>query len=98
MHECTTPVMRKKLADPAACGIRLGVELRAAAEQEAYRSGMCLSHWIKQLVQEAVHCSGRYAAKKLRVTNANFAVPTSDSGVSSLKSAYQKEMEKLHDR
>ena len=54
MHRCTTPVQRTKLVDPAACGVRLGVELRAAAEQEAYRSGMCLSHWIKKVVQEAV--------------------------------------------
>jgi hypothetical protein len=54
MHECTTPVMRKRLADPAACGVRLGVQLRADAEQEAYLSGMCLSHWIKQVVQEAL--------------------------------------------
>lgn len=50
----STPIHRKPLVDPAACGVRLGVELRAAAEQLAWSEGLCLSHWIKRLVEEFV--------------------------------------------
>lgn len=57
MHACTTPIQRKRLVDPAACGVRLGVRLRAEAEKEAYGSGMCLSHWIKQVVEMAIVAS-----------------------------------------
>lgn len=45
------PIHRKPLVDPAACGVRLGIELRAAAEQLAWNEGLCLSHWIKRLVE-----------------------------------------------
>lgn len=98
MHVCTTPIMRKKLADPAACGVRLGVELRAAAEQEAYRSGMCLSHWIKRIVQEAVRRSGREKSNKTHVTNTSSAAQSVGSDPTSLESAFQREMEKLNER
>ncbi len=54
MHARLTPIDQKSLADPAACGVRLGVELRAAAEREAYDQRMWLSHWIKRLVPDAV--------------------------------------------
>lgn len=54
MHVCTTPVGRKRLLDPGACGVRLGLELRVAAERQAYSEGMVLSHWIRKVVQEAV--------------------------------------------
>ncbi len=57
MHVCTTPVGRKRLLDPGACGVRLGVELRADAERQAYSEGMVLSHWIRKVVQEAVRRS-----------------------------------------
>lgn len=87
--------MRKRLADPAACGIRLGVELRAAAEQEAYRSGMCLSHWIKRVVEEAVRLSGRHSAKRTLVANSSSVAPRVGSNPTSLDSAYQEHMEKL---
>lgn len=90
--------MRKKLADPAACGIRLGVALRAAAEQEAYRSGMCLSHWIKHVVQEAVQRPGRHSSNKTPVANSNSVAPRIGSNLTSLESAFQEEMDKLDER
>lgn len=99
MHECTTPVMRKRLADPAACGIRLGVELRAAAEREAYLSGMCLSHWIKHVVQEALRNSRRQKVKGPVIKNAHSRLSGTEFSVtpaeSTFESAYEKEMEKL---
>jgi hypothetical protein len=90
--------MRKRLADPAACGIRLGVELRAAAEREAYLSGMCLSHWIKALVQEAVRHSGGNSETKPHDSNKTLPAFAPNSDVSGLKSAFRKEMEKMHER
>jgi hypothetical protein len=48
------PIHRKPLVDPAACGVRLGVQLRSAAEQLAWSQGLCLSHWIKRLVEDFV--------------------------------------------
>jgi hypothetical protein len=78
MNACTTPVVRKRLVDPAACGVRLGVELRAAAEREAYQAGMCLSHWIKRLVQDAIASGGREADRNTNEFNPSLE-PKSDS-------------------
>jgi hypothetical protein len=99
MHECMTPVMRKRLADPAACGVRLGVQLRADAEQEAYLSGMCLSHWIKHVVQEALRNSRTQKVKEPNATSSNFVISGVESDVTSpestFESAYRKEMEEF---
>ena len=97
MDACTTPIQRKRLVDPAACGVRLGVELRAAAEREAYQSGMCLSHWIKRVVQDAIRPGGREKERdenefKPRVE------PKSDLSNHGLDSAFQRDMEKLYDK
>jgi hypothetical protein len=48
------PIRWRPLVDPAACGVRLGVQLRAAAEQLAWSQGLCLSHWIKRLVEDFI--------------------------------------------
>jgi hypothetical protein len=97
MNACTTPIVRKRLVDPAACGVRLGVELRAAAEREAYQAGMCLSHWIKRLVQDAIGSVAREADRKKDEFNPSLQ-PKSDSSNRELDSAFQREMEKLNDR
>jgi hypothetical protein len=91
MHSCTTPVLRKRLVDPAACGVRLGVELRAAAEREAYRSGMCLSLWIKQVVEEALTRISRRQGDAEPVRESNLAKR-------GLETEFAKDMEKLNDR
>jgi hypothetical protein len=98
MHLCTTPVGRKQLLDPGACGVRLGVELRAAAEREAYAEGMVLSHWIRKVVQEAVH--RRRGQKECMQESNPIEIPVSESNitVTELDRNFQKEMEKLNDR
>jgi hypothetical protein len=75
----------------------IGVELRAAAERQAYRSGMCLSHWIKQIVEDAVqrNSSESQGPENTGVTSAAHA--TVGAG-SELNTAYAKEMEKLYDK
>jgi hypothetical protein len=98
MHTRLTPVHRKHLADPAACGVRLGVELRAAAEQAAYSSGMCLSHWIKRVVEEALSKSGRARKEHPELNQEVTTEPQSDSAKNELNSEFAKEMEKLNDR
>jgi len=98
MHTRLTPVHRKNLADPAACGVRLGVELRAAAEQAAYSSGMCLSHWIKWVVEEALSKSGRARKEHPALNHGVTTEPQSDSPKKELNSEFAKEMEKLNDR
>jgi len=98
MHTQLTPVRRKTLADPAACGVRLGVELRAAAEQAAYSSGMCLSHWIKRLVEQAVGKSFRTHRAHLNASERIATEPRSDSPKSELDSEFAEEMGKLNDR
>jgi hypothetical protein len=97
MHAHPTPVHRKRLVDPAACGVRLGVELRMAAEQAAYGAGMCLSHWIKKLVAEAVSnfgASGNGIARNAEI----HAEDKTKSAPDDLDSAYALEMEQLNDR
>ena len=95
MHECTTPVQRKRLIDPAACGIRLGVELRAAAEREAYRSGMCLSHWIKQIVENAVQ-GRRENSQEQENTPVTKSRESKLNSETDFSAAYASEMEKLY--
>lgn len=97
MHSQTTPVGRKRLVDPAACGIRLGVELRAAAERRAYISGMCLSHWIKHVVEEALRRDQESSLVDSSDTTAQFAKHNKSDGTE-LNLAYEHEMEKLNDR
>lgn len=97
LNACTTPIQRKRLVDPAACGVRLGVELRAAAEREAYQSGMCLSHWIKRVVQDAIRSDGREADRNKNEFKPS-PEPKSDSSNSEFDSAFQRDMEKLNDR
>ena len=97
MHVCTTPIHRKRLVDPAACGVRLGMELRAAAEREAYQSGMCLSHWIKRVVQDAIG-SGERETDRNKNDFKPSPEPKPDSLNNQLNSAFQREMEKLYDR
>jgi hypothetical protein len=98
MHAQLTPMRRKILADPAACGVRLGVELRAQAEQAAYRAGMCLSHWIKRVVEEALSQSERPRGSHLEVTQEVTTEPRSNSVKDELNSAFAEEMEELDDR
>jgi hypothetical protein len=98
MHTRLTPVHRKNLADPAACGVRLGVELRAAAEQAAYSSGMCLSHWIKRIVEEALSNSGRLRKGHSELSQEVTREPQSDRTEDELNSEFAEEMEKLNDR
>lgn len=97
MDACTTPIQRKRLVDPAACGVRLGVELRAAAEREAYQSGMCLSHWIKRVVQDAIRPGGREADRNRNEFKPS-PEPESNSSNRGFDSAFQLEMEKLNDK
>ena len=97
MNACTTPIYRKRLVDPAACGVRLGVELRAAAEREAYQAGMCLSHWIKRVVQDAIRHVGREATSNKNEFKASVE-PIPDSSNREINSAFQREMEKLYDK
>ena len=94
MHSCTTPVLRKRLVDPAACGVRLGVELRTAAEQEAYGSGMCLSHWIKKVVEEALSNSARRRVKSLDIAYEVTTEPESDPVKSALDAAFAADQQK----
>jgi hypothetical protein len=47
----------KKLVDSGACGVRLGADLRVAAQREAALSRMSLSKWVKELVQRNVSSS-----------------------------------------
>lgn len=98
MHGGLTPLLRKRLVDPAACGVRLGVELRAAAEREAYGSGMCLSHWIKKLVEQALTKSPRFRKGHLEISQHIAAKPQSDLPEDELDSEFAQEMEKLNDR
>jgi|SRR5215469_3665885 len=98
MHGQGTPVIRKKLVDPAACGVRLGLELRAAAERAAYGSGMCLSHWIKGVVEEALFQSASSRRNNLKVTNRDEEETQSDPIAVELNTKYAEEMEKLNDR
>ena len=58
---------------------------------------MCLSHWIKRLVQEAIASSGREADSKKGEFKSSLQ-PKSDSSNHELDSAFQREMEKLNDR
>jgi hypothetical protein len=98
MHTQSTPVHRKRLIDPAACGVRLGVELRAAAEQQAYDSGMCLSHWIKKVVENAISKSTYRRRNSVETTPHRLLPPEPDSKGSDLDSAFAEEMEKLNDK
>jgi hypothetical protein len=98
MHDHATPVRRKLLVDPAACGVRLGVELRAAAEQAAYGSGMCLSHWIKRVVEEALSKSRGPRRRHFKMSQEVTTEPQSDSPKGELNSEFAEEMEKLNDR
>lgn len=50
----TTQINRKPLADAGSCGVRLGTTTRSVAEQIAWSRGLCLSHWIRQLVEERI--------------------------------------------
>ena len=95
MHTHLTPVHRKNLADPAACGVRLGVELRAAAERAAYSSGMCLSHWIKMLVEQAL---SRVDLVRGRAGSRSADETKDDSIKKELHAAFAREMERLDDR
>jgi hypothetical protein len=98
MHARLTPIRRKHLADPAACGVRLGIELREAAEREAYALGMCLSHWIKKVVEEAVSISNRKNSASVPDIR-RLGGSLEDSSVKSqLNTAFEQEMEKLNDR
>jgi hypothetical protein len=95
MHGPQTRFRKRMLIDPAACGVRLGVELRAAAEQEADSAGICLSHWIRQLVEHAVK-----ASKPLQETKAEPAIQQvrfqpKDALQSALTAAYAEKMEEL---
>ncbi len=92
MHRVSTPVNRKRLVDPAACGVRLGVDLREAAEKRAYSSGMCLSHWIKATVAAALngtHDIENYLSDKTNVIQRER---------SAFDAAYEREMEELDDK
>jgi hypothetical protein len=98
MHVCTTPVGRKRLLDPGACGVRLGVELRTAAERQAYSEGMVLSHWIRKVVLEAVR---RSQGQKNRVQGSNSTEISESEPIlieTDLDRDFQREMEKLNDR
>jgi len=95
MHARQIPLHRKHLTDPAACGVRLGIELREAAELEAYSSGMCLSHWIKGVVQEALSKSSVENQNK----NADeLQHKPNNKENKELDEAYRLEMEKLNVR
>jgi hypothetical protein len=78
--------------------VRLGVELRVAAERQAYSEGMVLSHWIRKVVQEAVH---RSQEQKDHVQGSKpTEIPVSEPNFieTDLDRDFQREMEKLNDR
>jgi len=96
MHDFSASIGRRNLVDPAACGVRLGIELRAAAEREANSAGMCLSHWIKQVVRNAVKAS---RTRKGANSDAEIQGKTgqqNDAVKSALDTAFTEEMEKLN--
>lgn len=67
MHKYRKPKSRRELVDGGACGVRLGLDLRAAAEREASRAGICLSHWIKRVVEDVIRKSTEAAERILDV-------------------------------
>jgi len=91
---------RRRLVDPAACGVRLGVELRTRAERLAHQSGVRLSVWIRHLVEEAVSKSSSRAPITTTPTSPAPLPrrPPSTSDNDDLDRAFKKEMEKLYDR
>jgi len=100
----TLPVV-KWLADPGSCGVRLGRELRMAAEREAHRSELCLSHWIKRTVAEKLGFvsgqeSNRKQAQRAAASAASsvpLSIETSQPTAPGLDSEYSKHMEKLNE-
>ncbi|MGH9715636.1 MAG: hypothetical protein ACRD4R_02755 [Candidatus Acidiferrales bacterium] len=78
--------MHGDLLDPAAFGVRLGVNLRAAAEIEARRAGVPLSVWVRLLVQERL--------REVVIPNAKAEEHKSETSVE-FEAAYAAEMGKL---
>jgi hypothetical protein len=95
MHGFTAPVHRKRLLDPAACGVRLGVELRAAAEREAYRVGMCLSVWIRGLVESALREAKSSPHPSEPDLRRESQIDSTDFKPTKLDAAFAEEMGKL---
>jgi hypothetical protein len=91
-------VGRKPLRDAGACGVRLGVPLRAEAEQAAFAEGMCLSHWIRRVVEEAVSKSGHKRRQNVGVAFKHSIAAKENATVTALDSAFDEEMGKLNDR
>ena len=98
MHVCTTPVGRKHLLDPGACGVRLGVELRADAERQAYSEGMVLSLWIRKVVQEAVRRSKEQKDHLQENEPTEIPVSEPNSFKTGADRDFQRDMENANDR
>ena len=96
MHGSPKRVRTKTLLDPGACGVRLGIDLRAAAEREASSAGICLSHWIRQVVRNAVKAS-RVKEGANNVAEIQQKINQQGDVVeSALEAAFAEEMEKLN--
>ncbi len=91
------PVRRQRArVDPAACGVRLGIALREAAENEASRAGMCLSHWIKRLVENALNTPNASANDRNEAEISRQNNSPNDALRIELDSAYNEKMEELN--
>jgi len=98
VHRTAVPNPSKKRVDPGSCGVRLGSDLRATAEQEARRCGLCLSHWIKQIVEDAIKGVAKKPVHRPTETPNTSGPPEIISGSSELDSAFRRDMEELYDR
>jgi hypothetical protein len=98
MHVCTTPVGHKHLLDPGACRVRLGIELRADAEQQAYSEGMVLSLWIRKVVQEAVRRSKEQKDRLQENEATEIPVPEPNSFKTDADREFQRNTENANDR
>lgn len=96
MHALQDRIRNRTLVDPAACGVRLGIELREAAEREAKSAGMCLSHWIKQVVEGALKASGKTQSIEHEQKHKPAVTEPDNALNAAFNSAFAEEMEKLN--
>jgi hypothetical protein len=68
------------------------------AEQAAFAEGKCLSHWIRQIVEEAVSKSGKKRRKNGGVAFKHSMAGNENATTTALDSAFDEEMGKLNDR
>jgi hypothetical protein len=78
--------------------VRLGISLRVAAEQAAFAEGMCLSHWIRQVVEQAVSKSGQKRRKNVGAAFKHSMAGKENATATALDSAFDEEMEGLNDK